>query len=421
MPGDPVCILGDVADADRPLDDVEVANTRLRSALEFAVAVATEADKRQLPVPEGLASFLGQDRLPAVALRRARQAVIGSDEFRTQLGVVAVDDVVDELGRTWLARPDGWADRVRLLDRLADERERREQAESEARRERKRREAAEAKVGRVESASGQHTSETGRLRGAMGEARAAERAATEALGTIQTELAEARTAVRHAADRRQAADRRRAEVEATVASLHERVRHAEAQRDLALAERAGAGLSASGIAELRTAAQRLQRVSDDVAALVDSPRRSRTPLALPGAVIGNHVATAEFLLRSGAAVIVDGYNVAKLGWPALTLEDQRNRLLDMVDNIVRRFACPATVVFDGADVVGAASDRRRLARVTYSPAGVTADDVIIHELEGRPTDRPVVVVTDDQDVRRRARRRGANELSSASLLDVGMG
>ncbi|MDQ3739270.1 MAG: NYN domain-containing protein, partial [Actinomycetota bacterium] len=213
---------------------------------------------------------------------------------------------------------------------------------------------------------------------------------------------------------------RRAEVEATTASLHERVRQAEAQRDRALAERAGGGLSASGIAELRQAALRLQRVSAEVSALVDAPRASRTPLALPGSVTGDQRGATEFLLRSGAAVIVDGYNVAKLGWPALTLEDQRRRLSDLVDNVVRRFASPTTVVFDGADVVGAASERRRLARVTYSPAGVTADDVIVHEVEAMPTDRSVVVVTDDLDVRRRTRRLGANQLPSAALLDVGL-
>lgn len=409
-----------MADADRPLDDVDVANTRLRSALEFAVAVATEASKRQLAVPEGLAPFLGSERLPAVALGRVRKTVAASDVFRSHVGAAAVDGVVDELGRTWLTRPDGWAERVLLLERLAEERERGEQAESEVRRERKRREAAEAKVDRVESTAGQYTRETGRLRAALDEARSAERAATDALVAIRAELADARTAARHEADRRHAADRRLAEVEAAMSSLHERLRHAENERDQTLAERDGGGLTASGISELRQVARRLQQVSGEVSALVDGSRGRRSPLALPGSVTGDQRAATEFLLRSGAAVIVDGYNVAKLGWPALTLEDQRLRLLDLVDNVVRRFATPTTVVFDGADVVGASSDRRRLARVAYSPAGVTADDVIVHEVEGRPTDRPVVVVTDDQELRRRARRLGANEVSSPALLDAGM-
>lgn len=408
-----------VGDDDRPVD-VEVVHTRLRSALEFAVAVATAARERRLTVPDGLVPFLGQDRLPSSSLGRVRRVVVGSGEFRSVVGAAATDGVVDELGRTWLTRPEGWTERVLLLDRLTAEQERRVNAESEERKERKRRQAAEAKADRLEAAAGRHTHEAHRLRAELDEARAAGRAGSQALAAARDELAGVRTAARHATDRRQAADRRRDEVEATMVSLHGRVRDAEAQRDEALARHAGGGLSASGIADLRQAARRLRQVSNDVAALVDAPSPTRTPLALPGSVIGDQRATAELLLRSGADVIIDGYNVAKLGWPALTLEDQRRRLLDMVDNVMRRFASPVTVVFDGADVLGATSERRRLARVTYSPAGVTADDVIVQEVEARPTDRSVVIVTDDQDVARRTRRLGANQLPSAALLDVGL-
>ena len=71
----------------------------------------------------------------------------------------------------------------------------------------------------------------------------------------------------------------------------------------------------------------------------------------------------------GALVLVDGYNVAKLAWPDDDLAAQRTRCLDLVDDVARRFGTDVTVVFDGADVVGAHARRRRLARVVYSPAG----------------------------------------------------
>ena len=46
----------------------------------------------------------------------------------------------------------------------------------------------------------------------------------------------------------------------------------------------------------------------------------------------------EYLLRSpGALVLVDGYNVAKLAWPADDLERQRVRCLDLADDIARRY------------------------------------------------------------------------------------
>ncbi|MEJ7721268.1 MAG: hypothetical protein WKF58_12870 [Ilumatobacteraceae bacterium] len=78
--------------------------------------------------------MLVTERLDAALLGRVRRAIAGSPEFRAQVGVVAPDAGVDELGVTWLRRPQGWAAQVVLLDRLADERERREQAESAARR-----------------------------------------------------------------------------------------------------------------------------------------------------------------------------------------------------------------------------------------------------------------------------------------------
>ena len=73
-------------------------------------------------------------------------------------------------------------------------------------------------------------------------------------------------------------------------------------------------------------------------------------------------------------------------------------------------------MFDGADVVGAHAPRRRLARVVYSPAGVSADDVIRAEVDATPADRPVVVVTNDQAIRRDVAAAGANLVTSDALL-----
>ncbi len=123
---------------------------------------------------------------------------------------------------------------------------------------------------------------------------------------------------------------------------------------------------------------------------------------------------------SGALVLVDGYNVAKLGWPALDLAEQRERALDAADDLARRFGTEMAVVFDGSDVIGAHSTRRRLVRVRYSPAGVTADDVIRAEVGTTDTSRAVVVVTNDGAVRRDVAAAGANTVSSDAFLDVAL-
>jgi predicted RNA-binding protein with PIN domain len=111
-------------------------------------------------------------------------------------------------------------------------------------------------------------------------------------------------------------------------------------------------------------------------------------------------------------VLIDGYNVAKLGWPALALDMQRQVLLDAVENVARRYGSDLTVVFDGAEVIGASSDQRRLVRVVYSPEGVIADDVIRSEVARLPASRHVIVVTNDKAIVTDVRAMGANTVSS---------
>ena len=140
------------------------------------------------------------------------------------------------------------------------------------------------------------------------------------------------------------------------------------------------------------------------------------PLRLPGGVIASSAEAAEFLLRSDAVVLVDGYNVAKLAWPSRTLEAQRTQLLDALENLSRRFGSDLTVVFDGASVVGAHASRRRLVRVVWSPEGVIADDVIRDEVRRLPTARAVVVVTNDAEIVTDVKALGANVVPSNALL-----
>jgi hypothetical protein len=85
-------------------------------------------------------------------------------------------------------------------------------------------------------------------------------------------------------------------------------------------------------------------------------RRQRKPIAVPGGVYGNSEAAGEHLLRTlDVVVLVDGYNVAKLGWPGCRSNSSasaasRPRRTWLVDG-----AALLHVVFDGASVVGAAA------------------------------------------------------------------
>jgi hypothetical protein len=146
----------------------------------------------------------------------------------------------------------------------------------------------------------------------------------------------------------------------------------------------------------------------------------RRPIALPGGLVGSSRAAAEFLVRvPGVVVLVDGYNVAKLGWPGIALEAQRDRCIAAAEDVVTRFGgVDVRIVFDGADVPGVPAGLRRLVPVRFSPEGVTADAVLCSEVARLPVTTPVVVVTDDREVLDDVRGRGANGLPSATWLDL---
>jgi predicted RNA-binding protein with PIN domain len=134
-------------------------------------------------------------------------------------------------------------------------------------------------------------------------------------------------------------------------------------------------------------------------------------------VLAGTVEAAEFLLKKkGSTTLIDGYNVAKLGWPALELDQQRERLAASAENLAKRWHMAMTIVFDGATIEGAHASTRRKVRIVYSPAGVSADDVLRNEVGGIDVGTPVVVVTNDRAIITDVADAGANTVSSDDFL-----
>jgi predicted RNA-binding protein with PIN domain len=395
----------------------------LRRALEFAVAIAREGQKLRPPLkyPAAFKPYLKQSRLPSTALGPLRRVMEADDGFRARIGAGAVPELVDPIGILWLQRPEGWTDGVsRLLTDAAEEASRADTAVA-LHREVRKREAAEqvAKRARVEVVSLEArltalTDEIDQLRADLVKAH-------DATIEARAELIDARNEARHSNDRATAAASKLARAETERAAAVAARQSAEGVRDSVIADRAAAVVEAAELASLTALAQEL---AEQLAALNGPPADRKRPgaaprrraLPLPGGVAGDSDAATEFLIRSGASVLIDGYNVAKLGWPALELEMQRQVLLDAVENVARRYGSDLTVVFDGATVIGASSDQRRLVRVVFSPEGVIADDVIRSEVARLPVTRHVVVVTNDKEVVTDVRAMGANTVSSNRFL-----
>lgn len=408
--------------------EVVLEHRHLRRVLEYAVAAAAEAKRGRssLAAPPVLTRYASMSRLPTSALGTIRRAVEGDEAFRSALAQSAAgSDLVDPIGRLWLERPEGWEDQIAQLVVELDHEAQRAQQSAAVRRERRRREAAEARAGRAEQELRQSKDRYAELAAELERVRASVVGLHDELSRLRADLATARAEARHALDRETAARRRveQLEVERDQARQHRDA--ADAVRDSVLADRASSAVELGRLAAIADQAAALAAALHDLVtpgapagqADTDNTRRRR-PRAIPGGLAGDSVAAAEFLLGSDATVLIDGYNVAMLRWPDLDLGDQRQALVDLAEAFTRRTGAEVTVVFDGADVAGAAADRRRLIRVVYSPAGVTADDVIRAEVERLPVERAVVVVTNDAEIIRDVRRCGANTVSSHRFLDV---
>ncbi len=394
----------------------------LRSALEFAVLVAAEGQKRRPPLafPKELKQYFGVARIPSGALGRIRRAVENDDRFRRGLAAGAQPELVDDVGRCWLEARSGWERRIEaLIDEQQSERESTD-LRRDLKRAEKRRQAAEQAAARTRVELLQQRELIDTQRTEIDLLHADLLKANDAVEEMRVELIDTRNEARHARDRERSALAR-------IDELHE--------------QRAAPGPAAPtpvntapaqpgpDRAELRSALDAAQALVSSLEALTAEPESSRSarsgapgsarrPLAVPSGIISTSAAAADHLVRTGATIFVDGYNVAKLGWPDVSLEQQRTSLISGVENLARRVNADITVVFDGASVVGAHAQHRRSIRVLYSPAGITADDMIRSEVAAMPGTEPVIVVTNDREIVDDVRAVGANVIPSNALLAV---
>ncbi len=402
----------------------ELEHRYLRSAVEFAVMMAAEGQKKRrspLKFPAVFKKYLRVQRIPAAGLGPIRRAIAADDDFRRKIAVGALPELVDPIGILWLQRPPDWEQSIRDLVATSIAEQAETDAATQIRREQKKREAAEQAAVRsrievleLQRLLGESVTEVDSLRADVAKL-------SESAAEMRTELLDARNEARHANDRSlAAAGKLEVAIAQRDAALAART-DAELVRDDALADRTT--LSAD-VAELAALASTAQELADRLAVLnapaSDAPSHAprRRPLAIPGGMLGGSLQVAEYLVRSGATVLVDGYNVSMLGWPDLSIGEQRRVLLDGAENLARRFGCDITVVFDGAEVVGAAADQRRLIRVVYSPEGVIADDIIRSEADRLPASRQVIVVTNDAEIIDDVRGMGANTVSSDRFVEL---
>lgn len=443
----------------------------MQPALELALEVARAglAADPPVPPPSGLRRVLSFSRTSGTAWATVRRVVDADADFRSRVADAADPD---ELGRApwlWLTRPDGWEAE---LDELVAE-SASALAEGDLAAEvaslRRKLAGAEQAARRHEAAAAEARAGEDALRARLDEQRPRREALERRVADLANDLESA------AADRREAV-RNLKQAESDLTAVRAELRGAEQVRreaEAALRDlRADAAARApavpappaspapesrtapvdlarlrTAVADAGTAAAALGSALADAAAAIGRPadtpsvprdrdpepvaerpaarrgisRPVRRPSRLPGGVFEESPAAAHHLLRlPGVIVLVDGYNVAKTAWTDVSLEEERRRLVQLLERVHLRTRADFLVVFDGSGPTGAppGQARSRTVRIRFSPAGVPADDVVRDLVDKLPADRPVVVVSSDREVAEGARARGANVLGSRQLLDA---
>ena len=247
--------------------------------------------------------------------------------------------------------------------------------------------------------------------------------------------ADARQVVAAAEEARDKAVRRQEQAEAEVRRLRGRL--AELEEALAASRRAARDARGSSDVRLRlltdTLVQGARGLQQELALppvdelpgdrVAGELRGDASPqVGVPPGPSESDPALLDALLGLPTAhLVVDGYNVTKTGYPELSLEQQRSRLLRGLGSLQARTRAEVTCVFDG----GKRGEERPLpvaarapagVRVIFSEIGVIADEVIRRLVAAEPPGRPVIVISSDREVADGVRRRGARPLPATVLL-----
>lgn len=438
---------------------IEADLVPIREALEVAFAVARRdrGDRSAPEPPRVLAPILGFSNLPERALGTVRDALEGDVGFRSRVVEHVDTEALDEGSRLFLTRPEGWA---AALGVLVEEAARRAESYDLAQR---LGEANEARLALSELRD-QLCAERDELAASVAEMTGTGAAQAERIETLQAQLAEAADAISELKEGRREAVRQLKVQEDLAQRRLQRQReleedleqHRQAVGDAAHREADVQGTDDMDRAELERMAVSVAEVMAKAGELVEAlggvagylerftgephtsaaddrgavkpgpgadrkrPLRRRRPVRLGRGLDSDSIEGFDVLLgTAGTVVMVDGYNVSMKGWPNLQLPQQRESLLDAVGVLQARGGATWHLVFDGSDDGARPAVSAPLAvRVHFTPSGIEADDRLLEFVEQVPDDVAVVVVSSDHRVRDGARDRGANVVSSETLLSL---
>lgn len=259
-----------------------------------------------------------------------------------------------------------------------------------------------------------------RLDGALGRIGALE----AEVERLQAELEETRATVDEQkqalaeaeSERDRAVDRERRRTEAEIGELREELRDLRRREQQRREERRRKEERRRQRQTNTPAGDRAQDVTDDVGVGEEDVHGvvHGRPSRLPPEVHPETAEAVNLLLAPGRLVLVDGYNVTKQHAANLDLEGQRNWLVNLLATLVARRRIEVRVVFDGEGDGGGTVTRD--VKVSFTGGDLTADDELDFLVAALEPDQPVLVVTDDRELRARVQGSGADVVGTGPFV-----
>jgi SMC interacting uncharacterized protein involved in chromosome segregation len=149
------------------------------------------------------------------------------------------------------------------------------------------------------------------------------------------------------------------------------------------------------------------------------PGRKRRKIDIPGDILEDEVAVAQFVVSSPDVVLlVDGDSVAKLGWPSLPVAQQRDALVTYLADLSASSGAAPDVVFDGRIGDDQSLPASRAVRIRLSTPPTEPAAALDELVDAYPEQWPIALVTDDENLGASAGERGAVVLNNGQLLDL---
>ncbi len=146
----------------------------------------------------------------------------------------------------------------------------------------------------------------------------------------------------------------------------------------------------------------------------------RKSIDIPQNIVDDELAVARHIVSSPDIVLlVDGDSVASMGWPSLSVAEQRDALVTYLADLSSSSGAAPDVVFDGRvgedDSLPAS---QRAVRIRLSTPPVDPAAALEELLDAYPAQWPLALVTDDDVLASVAGERGASVLNNGQLLDL---